>query len=186
MIPSGQFIRGLQADLLPVHRFALGRTSRARGGSSLNAPEFGINVQDWDGLIEDEQFFISAANHAQSLVVATPNAQSATFAFDRNMELVVCWNTPTGSVLYWFDDSEAAQQTTVFTGFSRAMVIHDDVRNSSSAISDVLMVYQRSGSLYYRQQRDRYATEYLISNQDDGELKSCGMGRSNRLIFELG
>lgn len=186
MIPAGQFLIATSpALLLPVHRFTLDLTSKARGGAQLNDAQLGINVQDWDGRVLSDVFYVSSPTHAESSIIPVVGAKTATFAFDRNMQPVVCWNTDTNSKLYFFNSLTDQFETMVLTGIKRAMVFHDDVRDSATARSDVLMVYQKNTGLYYRQQRDRYAVEYLIRSIVAGQLASCGMGVANRLVFKM-
>jgi hypothetical protein len=186
MIPAGSFLVGGDGALLPIHSFALGMLSAARGGIALNDGSAGINTKDWAGRVSGGEILLSAPGVAEASYTATPGAISATFAFDRNMSPSVAWNTDgDGAYFRWYDSLSASFVTTHYPDATRSMVIHDDVRDIASIRSDVLLVYQRAGGLYYRQQRDRYATEYTIRTSISGFLVSCGMGTRYRLIFRM-
>lgn len=186
MIPAGDFVVGSgYGSLLPVHSFTLGETSRARGGTTIGVAASGLDVIDWTGRIDAGDFKITGAG-PELTVVAVPGALSATFAFDRNMNPAVAWNTSSGAKLYWYDSAAEAYATTDYPDAVRAMVIHDDVRDIAEARSDVLLVYQRASGLYVRQQRDRYLVERTIREYEFGALARCGMGNAYRLLIEMG
>lgn len=188
MIPVGSFISVADGSVfLPASDFALGVSSKARGGDALNDGSTGINTKEWSGRISAGSILLSAPGVTETAYTTTPGAVSATFAFDRNMTPSVAWNTASdGAYFQWYDSSVSDFVVSHFATATRAMVIHDDVRDIASARSDVLLVYQRAGGLYYRQQRDRYATEYTIKASASGSLISCGMGNKYRLLFKLG
>jgi len=58
----------------------------------------------------------------------------------------------------------------------------DDKRESQSASNDIIFAYVKSGSLYYRQQRDRFQTEYFLRS-GVAKLKKIGMNDKLRLQF---
>lgn len=186
MIPGGDVLAGDRGgELLPIHRFDLGLTSKARGGVAINDGSAGINVKDWAGRSAGGLLYLSAPDVPEFVYASTPSATSVTFAFDRNMAPSVAWNTPDGLFFRWFDASLASFTTSEFPDARNAMVIHDDVRDLAEARSDVLLVYQRGAGLYYRQQRDRYLTEYLLQTPVFGALKRCGMGSGLRILWTL-
>ena len=188
MIPAGSFLALSDgASLLPIHNFSLGLTCQARGGDALNDGSRGIDTKDWAGRVSGGSILLSAPGVAEAAYTSTPGAISATFAFDRNMSPSVVWNTSgDGAYFRWYDSSVSAFVTTHYATVTRAMVIHDDVRDIANARSDVLLIYQRAGGLYYRQQRDRYSTEYTIRSSLSGNLVSCGMGNKYRILFRMG
>ena len=77
----------------------------------------------------------------------------------------------------------------VFTSILGAVnprVTLDDKRRGQTSSSDVILAYLRAGSLYYRQQRDRYLTEYLLTaNPPCGGLATLCMSTGGRLHLAL-
>lgn len=187
MIPEGDFIVGQDlGELLSIHRFTLGlNTSRARGGSDIGVAADGLDVADWTGRVDVGSFKITGPG-GEVTVVAVPGAESATFAFDRNMNPAVCWNAADGARLYWFDSAIPGYTTTHYADITSAMVVHDDVRDIAESRSDVVMIYQRDGGIYARQQRERYLVEHTVLASGAGRIERCGMGAAGRLLVEMG
>lgn len=183
MIPAGDFITGRNVgSLLSTHQFDLGLTSRARGGLTIGVAAGGLDLMDWIGRVDAGQFKIQGPG-AELTVVAVPGALSATFAFDRNMNPAICWNTVAGAKFYWFDTVAGEYKTTDYPLAQNAMVIHDDVRDLAESRSDVVLFYQHAGSIYYRQQRERYLTEHLARAGASGNIIRVGMGTADRLLI---
>lgn len=186
MIPDDTFIAGPgRGTLLPANQTVLGTAPVARGGVALGDGVGGLDVKDWAGRVADGQLHLSAPGVPEAAYLAVPDATSVTFSFDRNMAPAVCWNTPAGAHFYWFDSALPGYTTTSYPGVSNAMVTHDDVRNIAESRSDVVLVYQRAGGLYYRQQRERYLIEHTIAAEAEGDLIQCGMGNQGRLLVKL-
>lgn len=186
MIPGAAFVVGPgRGSLLLSNQTVLGTSPVARGGVAIENGADGLDVKDWSGRVSSERFYLSAPGVPEFDYLAVPGALSATFAFDRNMAPAVCWNTPTGAQFYWYDSAIPGYTTTAYPGVTNAMVTHDDVRNIAESRSDVVLVYQRAGGVYYRQQRERYLIEHTIAAEAEGDLIQCGMGNQGRLLVKL-
>ena len=186
MIPDSPFLTGPgRGSLLPANQTVLGTTPVARGGVGVENPALGLDVKDWVGRTDGGRFYLSAPGVPEIDYIAVPGVTSITFSFDRNMSPAVCWNTPAGAEFYWFDSAIPDYTTTSYPGVTNAMVTHDDVRNIAESRSDVVLVYQRAGGVYYRQQRERYLIEHTIAAEAEGDLIQCGMGNQGRLLVKL-
>ncbi len=110
-------------------------------------------------------------------------------AFDQNMRPVIAlarYLLPLR--LFWYDSAIPAGYKYLELPYCQNPKLSlDDKRPQMSQSSDVILAYLRDGSLYYRQQRDRFQTERLLrSNLIPGtKLRSVGMGRGLRMQFEL-
>lgn len=184
MIPSGDFVAGDFGDLLSVHRFNLGVTSKARGGSAIGVAAAGLDVMDWTGRIDAGSFKITGPG-AEITVVSVPGAETATFAFDRNMNPAVCWNADDGARLYWFDSAIPGYTTTHYPDATTAMIVHDDVRDIAESRSDVVLFYKRGGGIYTRQQRDRYLIERTVKAGEPKRIVRLGMSTDQRLLVKF-
>jgi hypothetical protein len=67
------------------------------------------------------------------------------------------------------------------------MLTLDDKRALASATNDVILAYIRAGGLYYRQQRDRFAVEYVVGTGvgSSSRIVALGMGANMRLQIKL-
>lgn len=157
------------------------------GGTALNDPSGGLQVQMWRARIIDKaDIVLDAENVAASTIITGTNITEVSFTFDRNMNLAVAYVEDGTPKLYWYDTIALAMTTTNFPGIITPRLSHDDKRNLQSAISDVIFAYLKDGDLCYRQQRDRYQTEYVLAqNVDSPGLIKIGMSRQLRMQFLL-
>ena len=90
------------------------------------------------------------------------------------------------SNLYYFDSVNLVFATlTIATGTGCRACI-DDPRKFNETNSDVIFAYVRGTNLYYRQQRDRYLTEYTVGAVPNGyKLRRVAANVKNRLQFKL-
>lgn len=164
------------------------------GGIAISDPSKGRMFQTWTAYYESGNINIKPTNGAVVETIPAPGAISISLAFDNNMGIVLCWQTSTGSVLYYYDTVAESYVTnsTFGLGTTSCRVAVDDPRDSSVTASDVIFAYTLNGRLYWRQQRDRYVTQYSPSTVDNPDLgltskRLIKMAPSlgNRLQFEL-
>src|SRR5690606_13244101 len=88
-------------------------------------------------------------------------------SFDTNMQPVLAWQDDAGDAWFRvFDPTVTAFTVTQLeAGSYDVRVALDDTRAVPATIgdTDTLITYVRSGSLYYRQLRDRFAVEYELA-----------------------
>lgn len=113
-----------------------------------------------------------------------PGVRYVSGGFDRGMNIALAYETSDGkSYFYWFDTVPNQYVTTEYTGISNILACHDDVRDSASSTSDMILTYEKSGSIYWREQRDRYLVEYLATDAPVGHLTGFGMGNAGRALW---
>lgn len=107
--------------------------------------------------------------------------------FDTNMAPTVAYVASGVTKLWWFDSSIPGRATTTFAGCTSPRLTLDDKRVSQQANADILFFYLRAGALYYRQQRDRFATERLLCAEPPNTLRlgRVGMSNVNRVQIEF-
>ena len=97
---------------------------------------------------------------------ASPNITWVRLAFDQNMHPFVTFVDQSGSRYWWFDPTVPGQVfATLPVGSSRASCTMDDKRPLSTQLgtNDIILCYINVGNnLVYRQERDRYNTEYVL------------------------
>lgn len=151
------------------------------GGTALNNPSDGLLVQLWKfTLVVDEEttigsVYVEAPSVAATLLFADEDIAEIAGAFDQNMNPVVAYMQSGNPMLWWWDPTAGAMVHTALPGgcFDLRVAL-DDKRAFNVSDSDVILSYVRGGSLYYRYERERYATEHLLKADVSG-LISIGM-----------
>lgn len=156
------------------------------GGVALGDNSQGNQVKTWRLVYEGAD--VSLMDGGQVVQQITlPNVTRVALAFDQNMRSNFALETPDYVRLIWFDTRANAQVATDFTGITSPCLTLDDKRQMFSNSSDVIFAYLKNGSLCYRQQRDRYQTEYTLTSglPANAVLERIGMGTNNRLQFVI-
>lgn len=107
-------------------------------------------------------------------------------AFDSNMRPTYAWQSGLETcVLYYYDTSLNDFTQVTFEGIYSPCLTLDDNRPQSSSISDIIFAYLKGDQLCYRQQRDRFLTEYVLATVEQKHLVRVGMNKKHRLQFML-
>jgi hypothetical protein len=101
-------------------------------------------------------------------------------AFDQAARILVCMERATGIEgqpelwIYYFDPFAADYILTKFGNGRTPRAVLDDVQDSSNA--DILVFYMNDNvGMCYRQQRDRYAVEYIVTGTVPVAVDTSGM-----------
>lgn len=160
-----------------------------QGGIALNDPSQGLQYQTWTGYVDASgDFVLAPASGGTNIVITVPNVVEWDFTFDQNMNPFFTWTDGTGaSWFYWFSPVTNSFQTTELpSGSANCRCSLDDKRAAETTSSDILLTYIRAGTLYLRQQRDRYAIEYTLSTQLTGKRQiQAGLNTLLRYQFEI-
>lgn len=160
---------------------------REDGGVALQDPSQGLLVKQWLGVCDGSTITISAPGVSPTVVITDTDITEFAFTFDQNMNVAVSYRAAGITKLNWFDIIANDQVTTVYgADYLSPRVSLDDKHPLASDTSDVIFAYIRGTNLYYRQQRDRYDTEYLLGPVESGYTPhKIGMNVENRFQFEL-
>ena len=172
--------RGSQANLL---------TSYEYGGIALQNTSAGLLYQVWKAECPNPtagNILLSAPNTAPFTWLIIPGITELSLTFDQNMLPFLAYVLNGNCYYYWFSDVYNTFVTSQLeAGAKTPRCSLDDKRQASiiGNISDILLFYTVAGELYYRQQRDRYAT---IRNADltlptrlaNATVVDCGMNTS--------
>ena len=156
-----------------------------RGGIALLDGSQGMNIQEWKVEVIGNDVFVFALNTPPTLVFSTPGITEISLAFDYSMNPTFAYVDGSGAHLRGFDTSVGGIVTTDFPGILNPRITLDEKRDLFAVDADIIMAYTRSNGLYFRQQRDRYLTEYLLKEDVNATLVSVGMNTSNRLQFQM-
>ncbi|WP_444956796.1 hypothetical protein [Microbulbifer sp. ZKSA002] len=163
-------------------------TDYEMGGIAIQDPSEGLDYQIWRArILNDGTEIVLDAREVDAYTIITgTDITEVSLAFDQNMYPVIAYVESGTAKLYWFDSSIGSLTTTTWPGIVTPRLTLDDTRPLQSSVSDVIFAYLSGGDLCYRQQRDRYQTEYLLQENvnSDGLIK-VGMNRKFRLQFLL-
>lgn len=154
------------------------------GGIGIQDPSQGLNYQIWESVLQDDNVILSSATTNEFIAYTGSNITEISFTFDRNMNFTLAFIQNGEAKLHWYDSQLGAMTTTNFgSSVSSPRVSLDDKRDLQSAISDVIFAYVKNNNLCYRQQRDRFQTEYILKTGGVNKLKKFGMNSKYRLQF---
>lgn len=161
-----------------------------RGGIALNDPSQGLNVINWSCYVaaNNQDVMVKPEGGSEILVFTQPGIERLSFAFDQNMRATVAYQIGANCYLRWYDSAIPGFTTTTFANVRDPRLSLDDKRPTQVALnSDIIFAYIRGEFLCYRQQRDRFLTEYVLRGfvQPNVHLRNIGMGENLRMQFEL-
>ncbi len=161
------------------------------GGIALNDPSQGLEVHRWIARYDPATGDVSVAAPGviETTVFTALGVTSLSLAFDQNMRPFVAFVQNGRAKFFWFDTVLGETLITELPEDARTpQCCMDDKREmqTSQGANDVIIAYLRGTSLCYRQQRDRYEVEYILTNAAPGtRLLRMGMNQGRRLQFEF-
>lgn len=190
MIPNNGLSSPALPDLyegMPADSTGSRLISYAPGGVAIQDSTKGLDFQIWEARIIGNRVILSAPNTAPFEVYQGVDLTYVSLAFDRQMQPVIAFVDDGIARLEWYDSLTQQRVVTVIGAAEilTPLVYLDDTRRMQTATSDVIVSYLKNGSLYYRQQRDRYEIEHTLSAGAYFRLNKFGMNRGLRLQFEL-
>lgn len=159
------------------------------GGIALSDPSEGLQVLEWtvryDGVTGN--VMLSAPSVAETVIFTEPAITEISLAFDQNMRPFFAYVQAGRAKFRWYDtDAGRNVVTELSAGDRNPRCCMDDKRDMqvSQGANDIILAYVRADKLYYRQQRDRYETEYLLAEEIPAPiLLRVGMAKNYRLQF---
>lgn len=156
------------------------------GPKGIQDPSEGSQYQVWRAMLVGNQVLLSAPNTPEYVFFEAPDLEEVSITFDQNARYVLAYVQAGQSKLLWFDTVEGEYVTTTFpAGTITPRVSLDDRRASQLNNSDVIVGYVRGGNLYYRQQRDRFEVERLLTTGVRYGLLKVGISRKMRFQYAL-
>jgi hypothetical protein len=154
------------------------------GGIAINDPSAGRQYQFWEVFYDNSDIKIKPITGSVEFTYAAPNAIITSGAFDQNMAAVVSYvDTSNVATIYYFGIS--GYTTLTVSNVTSMRLVVDDSRDYYTSASDVFWCYVRNDILYYRIQRENYATEYQIGAAYGKQIQRVGLTDKNRVQFEL-
>ncbi len=174
-------------------RYQIGRWSQPlldyeMGGVGIQDPSQGLLVKEWTAEAKPDGVYLSAADVPQFLYHAQSNINHIALAFDFNMNPALAWTLVDGSsAIHWYDATTNSFTTTALpAGSITPCATLDDHRQMFASGADIIVAYLNTGKLCYRQLRDRFATErVLTTGLTSPGLIAIGMNAGNRMQFRM-
>ena len=147
----------------------------------------GLRQAVWEGYLEDNalRVWVPPSGLVTEVLGNLGTVTELSLAFDSNMRPHFAYVEDGVPKFYWYDTSTNQNTITPYPGILSPRLCLDDKRDRQGASRDVLMFYLREGSLYCRQQRDRYEVEYFLQETAALAIDQVGMAAHNRLRIEL-
>lgn len=161
------------------------------GGRALNDPSEGLEVHRWTVRYDPETGAVSvfAPGVIEETIFTALGITQLGLAFDQNMRPFVAFVQNGRAKFFWYDTVLGETLITELPVDARTpQCCMDDKREmqTSQGSNDVIIAYLRGTGLYFRQQRDRYEVEYLLTASAPGtKLLRIGMNQGFRLQFEF-
>lgn len=156
-----------------------------RGGIAINDSSKGRDYQNWYVWYANGNVYYGP--EATPLVsvgsLALTGVLQLSMAFDNNMNPIICWLDSTGAHIRYFSGTTSTYVVVDVLGATSCLVAVDDSRNFYNANSDAIFAYTISSGLWYRYQRQNYATPIQASTST-ARLIRMGMHSQNRFQFE--
>ena len=156
------------------------------GAAGIGDVSKGNTFQIWRARIDKNHVYLGAPTVEESILLDLPKVSEISFSFDQNANPIFAYVQDGVAKLHWFDASIGKYTLTVLgSDVNTPKVTLDAKRLYQSAVSDVLVFYERLGGLYMRMQRERFNKEHHLANGLTGGIVRCGMMRNLRVGIEL-
>lgn len=159
------------------------------GGVAVQNTSEGLSAYEWRCWVDGIDVKLQRVGAAEQTVFQQADIAEIALAFDQNMRPSIAYTTVTGSLyLRWYDSVIQQYTTTSFGTARNPRLSLDDKRPENSSGSDIIFAYIRGTTLYWRQQRDRYQTEYVAATNIGAKtsLLDIGLTKTLRFQFQIG
>jgi hypothetical protein len=175
---TGDFILAKKYDVVPTLDYE-------DGGIAIDDISKGNQYQVWRGQLIGDDIILDAPEAAPVTVYSGANITEISFTFDHNMRPAVAFVQDGIGKLRWYDTSIPGYDVIIFAGIYTPRIVMDDKRLTQDANKDMILAYIRNHMLCYRQQRDRFLIEYILSEPLYNSLIKMGMNNKLRMQFLL-
>ena len=181
MIPEASVkLRPWVISMLPPDTLKTsGLTDREMGGVALGDASRGLSDWLWTVEVIDDNVVLTREGEPSITLLVQENIVDIALAFDQNMRPVIAWQDTTDKLFLRSYDGVTNLFVVMDMGTGRCPRLSlDDKRQIALSTNDVIFAYIREAALYYKQQRDRYLTEYFVATVPNGaqQLNGIGMG----------
>lgn len=163
------------------------RESWDNGGVAIGDTSEELTKYAWQATTDGSNIYVQREGTDNKILVhQDTDINMIDLTFDQNMRPCICYTANHIVKLFWYD-AEAEKQvvTTYPNDYRYPKVSLDDKRRFNISNSDIIFMYQKGDSLYFRLQRDRYLIErLLLEDTKHRMLWRIGMGKSYRFLVQ--
>lgn len=118
-----------------------------------------------------------------SLLFVEKDIKELDLTFNQTANPFIAYRVGSNIKIFWYDVTIPAYTTKVIGIGDQPFCFLDERRPEFSSKSDIILIYHRDGSVYYRRQRDRFEIEFStgITNKENLVIENFGMAKNNRL-----
>lgn len=160
-----------------------------RGSLALNDPSGGLAQANWRAFVSGKQIFLGREGGTAAVVLVTDaDPTEISLAFDSAMNPQLAWMEGDQLKFRWYDTVAEDYVIETFPGARDPRLCLDDKRAALDAWRDVLLIYVKTGPplyLAYRQQRDRFETEYLLTRLPENLVRLGRVGMASGLRLQI-
>ncbi len=159
---------------------------RHMGGTDIGDANAGLAVKEWVARydVDSGEVTLTSDDVDDFVFLTAEGITEISLAFDQAMRPALAYVQEGVAKLRYYDTILGTYSTLTLTGASCPRICLDDTRPLQAQRSDIVLAYLRSGRLCYREQRDRFLVEYLLSMSPPTQnLVQIGMSNVNRVQF---
>jgi len=174
--------------MYPDNLKVTGLTDQELGGIAIGDSTQGLTGWLWTLSLVGSDMVLTREGSSSVVLLTGIVATDIALAFDQNMRPTVAWKDGAGELQLRYYDSLSASFTILSLGSGRSPRLSlDDKRAMSNNSSDIIFAYIRDNTASYRQQRDRFQTEYSFATVANNRQNIIRIGMGGlRMQFELG
>ena len=122
-----------------------------------------------------------------SLLFVEKNIKELDLTFNQTANPFVAYRVGSNIKIFWYDTTTSTYVNKTIGLGDQPFCYLDERRPEFSAKSDVILIYHRNGSVYYRLQRDRFDIERPtgITGKTNLVIENFGMAKNNRLLIKF-
>jgi len=155
------------------------------GGIGISDFSLGRTYQIWRCKLVGNDIIIDAPEASPIVLYSGGNITNISFTFDSNLKPAVVFTQDGIPKLRWYDVSINDYVVLNIPYAKTPKLALDDKRLFQDTNRDMILAYLRNDCLCYRQQRDRFLIEYILSEPLYGKLLKIGMNSRLRMQFLL-
>lgn len=146
----------------------------------------GLLAARWVAWVDGNEVRLSKTNgNDEQVLFSEAGITKIDLTFNQNGQPFIAFSVGENIKTWGFDSLVGDYAVNAITTGAQPFCHLDDRRKSQSGSSDIILLYERDGSIYYRQQRDRFLDEYPTPHTNVGPvtIEAFGMGTNNRLTY---
>lgn len=154
------------------------------GPVAIQNPSKGLLFQVWRARYISDTVYLAAPNYPETPFFTKRCIQSISLSFDQNGRPLLTYLHEGNLYLYWHHTVTQKYEHTLINTNVTSHHVSLDVRTPITIlVSQVVIGYIKDNNLYYAWQKDRYAVDYLVARNVNGNLLQIGFTRQYRFQF---